>query len=247
MSDLITNTTQPASSTPNSQGGLDIQGTEGNDRLNGSTGNDNISLRGGDDLLDAGEGNDFVSTGDGNDSVFGFDGNDTILGEGGNDSLQGNRGNDSIIGGDGNDTLYGGQESDTLVGSAGNDFISGDKGSDVLTGGAGADIFNFGDFGGDVPQLGLDTLVDFNVAEGDKIRLDKEIFFGTTTARPIEASEFQAGTPDSAGTSAAKIIYDAATGLLYFNADSLPGNETAFAQLPTGLDPQTLFNSLEMF
>jgi serralysin len=243
---LITDTTQPLSSTSNSQGGLDIQGAEGNDRLNGSTGNDSIDLGAGDDLLDAGEGNDNVRTGDGNDSVFGFDGNDSIFGEGGNDSLQGNKGDDLIIA-DGTDTLYGGQGNDTLDAGIDNDFVSGDRGNDVLTGGAGADIFNFGGFGGDVPQLGLDTLVDFNVAEGDKIRLDKEIFFGTTTARPIEASEFQAGTPDSAGTSAAKIIYDAATGLLYFNADSLPGNETAFAQLPTGLDPQTLFNSLEMF
>jgi Ca2+-binding RTX toxin-like protein len=244
---LITDTTQPDSSTANSQGGLDIQGAAGNDRLNGGTGNDNITLGGGDDLLDAAGGNDFVDAGEGSDSVLGFDGDDTIDGGNGNDSLQGNVGNDSISGGDGNDILYGGRDNDILDGGSGDDFVSGDRGSDVLTGGAGADIFNFGGFGGDVPQLGLDTLVDFNLAEGDKIRLDKQVFFGTDTARQIDAAEFQAGTPDSAGTSAAKIIYDAATGLLYFNVDSLPGNETAFAQLPTGLDPNTLFNSLEMF
>lgn len=243
---LITDTTQPDSSTPNSQGGLDIKGAVGNDRLNGSSGNDSIDLGTGDDIVDAEAGNDIIRTGDGNDSVFGSAGNDSIFGEGGNDSLQGNQGDDFIVA-DGNDTIYGGKGNDTLDAGIDNDFISGDRGSDVLTGGAGADIFNFGGFGGDVPQLGLDTLVDFNVAEGDKIRLDKELFFGATTARAIEASEFQAGTPDSAGTSAAKIIYDAATGLLYFNADSLPGNETAFAQLQPGLDPQTLFNSLEMF
>jgi serralysin len=244
---LIIDTTQPASSTTNSQGGLDIQGTEGNDRLNGSTGNDSISLLAGDDLLDADAGNDFVSAGEGSDSVFGGAGSDTIDGGNGNDSLQGNTGNDSIAGGEGNDTIYGGRDADTLDGGAGDDLISGDRGSDVLTGGAGTDIFAFGGFGGDVPQLGLDTLVDFNVAEGDKIRLDKQIFFGSDTARPIAASDFQASTPDAAGTSAAKIIYDSATGLLYFNLDSLPGNETAFAQLPTGLDPQAVFNSLEMF
>jgi serralysin len=235
---LIIDTTQPASSTSNSQGGLDIQGTTGNDRLNGNSGNDNIALGDGGDLLDAASGND---------SVFGFDGDDTIDGGNGNDSLQGNVGNDSIIGSDGNETTYGGQGGDTISGGGGNDFISGDKGSDALTGGAGSDIFAFGGFGGDVPQLGLDTLVDFSLAEGDKIRLDKQVFFGADTARPINASEFQAGTPDAAGTSAAKIIYDSATGLLYFNVDSLPGNETAFAKLPAGLDPQTLFNSLEMF
>jgi serralysin len=244
---LIIDTTQPASSTTNSQGGLDIQGVTGNDRLNGSTGNDSIGLDTGDDLLDAGEGNDNVSGGEGSDSVFGFDGNDIILGEGGNDSLQGNKGDESTTGGEGNDTVYGGQGNDTLDGGIGDDLIYGDKGSDVLTGGAGTDSFAFGGFGGDVPQLGLDTLVDFNVAEGDKIRLDKQIFFGSDTARPIAASDFQAGTPDAAGTSAAKIIYDSATGLLYFNLDSLPGNETAFAKLPTGLDPQAVFNRLEMF
>ena len=44
--------------------------------------------------------------------------------------------------------------------------MSGDKGNDTLSGGAGADVFNtFGD-------AGIDRVLDFNSAEGDRVRFD---------------------------------------------------------------------------
>jgi len=38
----VTNPTTPASSVPNSQGGLNVVGIAGSNRLNGSSGNDSI-------------------------------------------------------------------------------------------------------------------------------------------------------------------------------------------------------------
>ena len=50
--------------------------------------------------------------------------------------------------------------------NSGNDWISGDRGNDTLTGGFGADTFNtFGD-------AGIDRVLDFSRAEGDRVRLD---------------------------------------------------------------------------
>jgi serralysin len=53
-----------------------------------------------------------------------------------------------------------------IAGGAGDDFVSGDKGNDTVTGGAGADLFHtFGD-------AGIDRVLDFNRAEGDRVMLD---------------------------------------------------------------------------
>ncbi len=74
-------------------------------------------------------------------------------------------GADLVSGGDGNDTVYGGQGNDTVKGDAGDDVLSGDAGNDVLIGGAGADRFVMRAGGG------VDEIVDFNPAEGDRIVL----------------------------------------------------------------------------
>ena len=68
--------------------------------------------------------------------------------------------------GSGGDQVLGGQGDDSIVGGAGNDYISGDRGADTETGGAGADQFH--SFVGG----GVDKVLDFNVAEGDQVRLD---------------------------------------------------------------------------
>ena len=49
--------------------------------------------------------------------------------------------------------------------AVGADFLSGDRGDDTLVGGAGADLFHtFND-------AGLDRVLDFNAAEGDRVML----------------------------------------------------------------------------
>ena len=70
-----------------------------------------------------------------------------------------------VDGGNGNDVIYGGAAGETLAGGSGYDEISGGGGADTLTGGGDMDRFLFavGD--------GADVVTDFNIAEGDQIRL----------------------------------------------------------------------------
>ena len=172
----------------------ELYGGSGNDSLNGGAGDDRVfGGFGSDTLADSGggsnylrgdEGNDSISDGPGFDDINGNAGDDTcistvgddwIVGGRDNDSLvggtganlvYGNLGNDTCDGGDGADTIRGGQGEDVCRGGAGDDYVSGDKGDDTMSGGAGADIFHtFGD-------AGLDRVLDFNLAQGDRVQVD---------------------------------------------------------------------------
>lgn len=67
--------------------------------------------------------------------------------------------------------ITGDSSSNELVGTEGNDLLTGGAGHDILTGGDGADIFvwNAGDEGSYRPAV--DTITDFNAAEGDSLDL----------------------------------------------------------------------------
>ncbi|MCI3131616.1 matrixin family metalloprotease [Phenylobacterium aquaticum] len=143
-----------------------IEGNGGQDYLRGGAGND--TLMGGDDFddLNGNVGNDTEYGGNGADWVVGGKDNDQLYGESGNDIVYGNLGNDTISGGDGADWVRGGQGDDSVSGGAGDDLIYGDRGNDTISGGAGADAFHsFGD-------AGIDRVIDFNRAEGDRVILD---------------------------------------------------------------------------
>lgn len=98
------------------------------------------------------------------------DGEETFVGTDAAEAVFGGAGNDSIFGLGGNDLLIGGAGNDTLVGGDGNDVLVGLGGRDTLVGGRGADRFVY-----TALSDGIDTVVDFNSAEGD--RLDLEKFF----------------------------------------------------------------------
>jgi Ca2+-binding RTX toxin-like protein len=138
--------------------GLDyLRGEEGNDSILGGFGFDDVHGNMGDDTVSGGQGADWVVGGKDNDVLFG-DADDDIV--------YGNLGVDTCDGGAGADLVRGGQGNDSLSGGAGNDFLSGDLGDDTISGGAGADTFNsFGD-------ANLDRVVDFNRAEGDRVRIE---------------------------------------------------------------------------
>lgn len=151
-------------------------GGAGDDVINGVT-NGSTYLRGGDgnDVITSGTGFNDINGNAGNDTIFGGPANDWLVGGKGDDEihggtgkqiLYGNLGNDTLIGGDHADTVRGGQGDDLIYGGGGNDWISGDKGNDTIYGGSGADIFHT--FSG----AGIDRVMDFNSAEGDRVLFD---------------------------------------------------------------------------
>jgi Ca2+-binding RTX toxin-like protein len=152
-----------------------LRGYAGNDTITGGEGQGYLRGDEGDDVLTGGSafddingnmGNDTVSTGAGDDYAVGGKDNDSLSGQAGGDVVWGNLGNDTQDGGDGNDQVRGGQGDDTITGGAGNDFVSGDRGADTIAGGTGADIFHGSQ------DAGIDRVVDFNLAEGDRVQLD---------------------------------------------------------------------------
>ncbi|NET56420.1 MAG: calcium-binding protein [Symploca sp. SIO2E6] len=191
---------------------------------------------------------------------------DVLIGDDGNNRLQGNTGADYFDGGEGTDTvvfndkfaitadlsqnratyiddagvevvetlinienLVGTAFNDTLIGDGGNNNLNGSKGDDLLTGGAGADKFNFSFF-----HQGIDTITDFNSTEGDRIRVSASGFGDALTAGVLDAEEFTIG---SAATKASdRLIYNDATGALFFDPDGTGGlAQVQFAQLSGGV------------
>jgi len=134
-----------------------LRGEDGNDSIVGSTAFDDIQGNTGNDTERGGSGDDYVVGGKDNDLLFGEDGIDLVYG---------NIGSDTCDGGAGADTVRGGQDNDSISGGAGNDFMSGDKGADTVAGGAGADLFHIS------LDSGSDRVLDFNLAEGDRVHLD---------------------------------------------------------------------------
>jgi len=134
-----------------------LRGDEGSDSIQGGTGFDDANGNMGNDTIHGGAGDDY--------SVGGKD-NDLLFGDTGADIVWGNLGNDTCEGGDGNDQVRGGQGDDSVSGGAGDDFVSGDRGSDTITGGAGADRFHGSQ------DAGLDRVLDFSLAQGDRVMLD---------------------------------------------------------------------------
>jgi serralysin len=146
-------------------GGDTLSGGGGQDYLRGELGADWLSGGAEWDDLHGNMGADTVYGGDGDDWVVGGQDNDVLYGEGGRDLVYGNLGADTLTAGDGADVVLGGQNEDVLYGGAGDDVLSGDRGADTESGGAGADVFSA--FVG----AGLDRVIDFSAAEGDRVQL----------------------------------------------------------------------------
>lgn len=140
-------------------------------------------------------------------TILGTEGSDTLWGSSGSDSLDARGGNDSLIGGAGNDTLLGGY---------GNDSLDGGQGADTLTGGVGYDQFLFRS-----PQSAVDRVTDFRSAV-DALVFDNNYFVEVGAAGAFVAGDprFTAGAGFTSGRDAGdRVIYDTATGNLYYDAD----------------------------
>lgn len=158
--DAASNLIEMALDDINWPGGL--RGLEGDDRIIGSSGSD---------IANGNQGNDTIFGGEGDDFLRGGRDNDLLDGGPGNDILNGNLGDDTIRGGTGDDLIRGGQGNDVLYGDEGRDILIGDMGSDFLYGGADADDFILRADVAGTNAATADRILDFNAAEGDRIKL----------------------------------------------------------------------------
>ncbi len=146
------------------------------------------------------------------------------------DKLTGNQLANLLDGQGGNDTLSGGAGNDTLLGGGGADLLIGGSGKDVLTGNAGLDLFRFS--AALNATTNVDRITDFVVAD-DTIQLDDAVFAGVGPLGALSAGAFRTGT--AAADASDRVIYDSATGKLYFDADGNgAGAQVLFATLTAG-------------
>jgi Ca2+-binding RTX toxin-like protein len=139
--------------------------------------------------------------------------------------ILGNNGINIISGGGGNDDLSGLGGNDILLGDDGADFLNGGAGNDVLNGGAGADLLVFADALG---AANIDGVQNFTSGQ-DRILLENAVF--TVLANGVLAQgAFVIGT--AAQDVDDRIIYDSATGALFYDADGNgSGGAVQFATL----------------
>jgi serralysin len=181
-------------------------------------------------FIDGGAGADAMSGGKGTNTYFVDDAGDQVfeLARGGTDTVM-----SSVTFG-----LGANVENLTLTGAAaidgtGNELanrIAGNSAANVLTGGAGKDAFIFNT----TPGAGnVDTITDFNVAD-DTMHIDNAWFLGVGGNGTLSSRAFVFGT--AAADKYDRIIYDDATGALYFDADGNgAGAQVQFAQLDAHL------------
>jgi Ca2+-binding RTX toxin-like protein len=226
-----------------------IDGGAGSDQIDAGDGNDKIAAGDGDDDVIGGAGNDIVTGGLGNDTILTGDGNDIVDAGAGDDFIVGGdgAGDDTYNGGVGIDTVKytsataaisvnlstGTAKSlikdNARIGSdklsnienviAGNysDTITGSKVSNILTGGFGNDTFVFNSLLNGTTNV--DTITDFT-SGSDKIALSKSIFKAFSKDKTVAAEKLVNG--DRAIDANDYLVYDKATGKLYYDAD---GNE----------------------
>ncbi|WP_172460825.1 M10 family metallopeptidase C-terminal domain-containing protein [Suttonella ornithocola] len=241
-----------------------LQGKDGNDRLDGGAGNDWLEGGNGNDTLIGGSGNDILDGGTGADHLDGGDGDDIYFIDATGDIISDSSGTELIyssidyqlgnglenltligqasnaIGNNQANTLTGNDQANTLNGAGGDDILIGGDGNDILIGGSGADRFYFNS-GIDQDGNNIDTIQDFNFAEGDRIILDKNIFatLQGSANNVLAADNFHLGS--TAETADQHILYDQNSATLYYDVDGNGAQQSiAFAKLEnlTSLDNQ---------
>lgn len=213
-----------------------IEGGDGNDKVFSGGGDDEIYGGDGKDVIKAGDGNDYIDGGDGDDNMAGGAGDDTYVVSSSKDKVveQADQGNDTVIA-NGSFSLtqlanvenieLTGTSNSSATGNAGNNTLTGNDGANTLTGGAGADVFVFDNLSA------VDTITDF-VSGTDVIALDDDVF--TALAGSVDLStNFVVGT--AAGDADHFLIFDNASGKLYYDADANGAGEAVhFATLTGG-------------
>jgi VCBS repeat-containing protein len=219
----------------------------GNDNLKGGAGPDSLSGDGGKDIIDGGTGADTMAGGLGDDKYVVDNGGDVVIeafGQGtdlvtasisyvlGSDVEKltlsgaaaidgtGNALANTLTGNGASNQLFGLDGKDALAGGGGADLLVGGRGADTLTGGAGADTFRFDVL--ETTALNKDTIKDF-VHGTDHFEFSKAAFaaFGPDPLGALSPLEFTMGPV--ATTADQHLIYNAATGALFYDADGAGG------------------------
>ena len=209
-------------------GGAGSDTLSGFERLIGSAFNDVLTGDDGDNVLTGGLGDDVLTGGLGNDTVSYADAGAAV-------SVHLNLSVAQETRGGGIDTLSGIENvtgsafKDVLTGNASANILSGGAGADRLIGGAGADTFVF-----DTPALAIDkdVIADFRPVD-DTIALSNAVFTAFALG-PVAANAFVSGA--QATTADHHLIYNTATGALFYDADGVGGiAQVQFAQLTARL------------
>ncbi|WP_310467570.1 calcium-binding protein [Sphingomonas sp.] len=214
-----------------------LLGSTASNMLNGGGGEDTLRGSDGDDVIDGGAGNDAIDGGTGTDTASYASataavtvnlniaaGQNTV--SAGTDTLTAI---ENVTGSNFNDILTGNPNANVLSGGGGNDMLGGRAGNDTLIGGAGLDTFRF-----DTPlsaTTNVDTVSDFVVAD-DGFLLSTTVFTGIA-AGTLAVAAFQLGT--AANDAGDRIIYDSATGNIWFDADGTgAAAQVLFARVTAG-------------
>jgi Ca2+-binding RTX toxin-like protein len=186
-----------------------ILGNDGANSLDGGTGADAMFGRAGDDFYfvdNVGDGV-FENAGEGNDRVFAA--TSWTLSAGASVELV----TTDLATGTNAINLTGNELANTIVGNDGVNLLDGKGGSDILVGRTGADTFAF------TTAIGagnVDRLLDFQGGV-DKIALDDAVFTAIGPTGALNANAFVTGS--AAADASDRIIYNNATGQLFYDAD----------------------------
>ena len=214
-----------------------IDGQAGGGTYSGEVGNDTVLGGAGDDWFFMGSnyGQDSIDGGSGADSVFFGEfvtaasavnvdlGAGTAAGGGAGGSGSATLGSiENVLGSQFNDRITGSNAANLLSGDAGNDRIEGGAGNDTLRGEGGADNFVFSVTPG---AANADLITDFQTGT-DRLILDASAFPALGSAGSFAAADarFWAAAGATQGHDADdRIVYDTATGRLFYDADGSGG------------------------
>jgi Ca2+-binding RTX toxin-like protein len=222
----------------------EVIGNQGANILGGRGGSDVLTGLGGDDELNGGTGADRTVGGAGNDFHFVDHAGDVVVelaGEGDADRLLtsvdyrlGESVRIEILAASGTASidLTGNSFANRITGNDAGNLIAGGGGNDVLRGLGGGDAFLF-----DTALIGagnIDQILDFS-SDNDIIRLDAHMFEGLAEGALAEGA-FRAGR--TALQADDRILYDQASGALFFDADGSRDEAAAvrFATLQPGTE-----------
>jgi Ca2+-binding RTX toxin-like protein len=209
---------------------VDARGTNVSNSLTGNSADNLLDGRGGEDRLVGGDGNDTYLVDDADDVVIELDsqGAADVVKSRASYQLSGHveelvlEGTRAIDG-------TGNAADNRITGNASANEIGGGGGNDRLVGGAGADMFRFDTA---LDRLAnVDDILDFSVAD-DTIQLDQGVFGGLSTGS-LRATAFRTG--DVAVEADDRILYDADSGKIFYDADgSGAGAAILFATVTAG-------------